>query len=112
MKLDHVEETLYYEGLHKSRSKCGLNIFQRGEKIIVIFSELPDNPGTSITNFIEHLATMVYRQKLSDYPVKSIRWFEHYPRNRIREETLDEVFLDWNGERFYNPRWKRVYRIV
>jgi len=45
---------------------------------------------------------------LKDCPLESIRWVEHYPATSFREETYDEVTLDWNGQRFVNPRWKRL----
>jgi len=101
-------KVIHYRGFHGFKSKCGLEIKKTADGVTVVFTELPDNPGTSVTNFIEHLATLVYTHVLKDCPLESIRWVEHYPATSFREETYDEVTLDWNGQRFVNPRWKRL----
>lgn len=44
---------------------------------MVIATELSDNPGVSVTNFAEGLATLVCRRFSID-PEKLI-WIEHYP---------------------------------
>jgi len=42
------------------KSYCDLSIYKKEDFTYVIFTELKDNPGTSITNFIEFLATEIY----------------------------------------------------
>ncbi|QNR69744.1 hypothetical protein IAQ67_12465 [Paenibacillus peoriae] len=41
------------------------------------FIELPDNYGTSVTNFVENLATEICR--VYSIPPKELIWIEHYP---------------------------------
>jgi len=102
-------EILHYKDLHGFESKCGLTIYTYKDKTAtVIFTELKDNPGTSVTNFIEHLATMVYNSRLKDCNPNSITWVEHHPKRGSFEETYDRVYLEWDGERFGNPRWERI----
>jgi hypothetical protein len=101
-----------FKGLHGCPSKCSWEIHEDKGRITVIFSERDDNPGTSVTNFIEHLATMVYNQFLKKYPAASICWIEHYPERRIGRRlepaTFDQVMLSWDGSKFSGPKWRRL----
>jgi len=93
-------------GLHPSR--CGLKIVREGDRVTVTLTELPDNPGTSVTNCVEEIATQVYHTFLKGTPIDKIRWIEHYPPRGEWEETFDEVTFDWDGETFSHPRWRRL----
>lgn len=97
----------HYKGFHGFPSKCGVDIVKH-DTFTVILTELPDNPGTSITNMIETLATIIYHQFLNGVPVEKIIWIEHYPPSIHREETFDEVTFEWDGKYFFSPRWKRI----
>lgn len=67
-----------YAGLHGRPARCGLEIIELSDgRTVVIATELSDNPGVSVTNFAEELATIVCRMFLID-PRKMI-WIEHYP---------------------------------
>ena len=92
---------------------CRLRIFDTDAGAIVIFSELADNPGISVTNATEVLATEianVYRLNRT-----TTRWIEHYDRNVYRHagegmtETFDEITYTWS---LYGvatvPQWKRI----
>lgn len=48
-----------YPGFRNGCSKCALAIRRRGQTTLVICTELEDTPGTSVTNFADHLATRV-----------------------------------------------------
>lgn len=125
-----VEEIFDYLGYGIHKSKCGLKIKERNGKALVILTELSDNPGTSITNAYEDIATRIFKERLSHLYPDSIRWIEHYPdrggKNYKGEpeikETFDEVLLPWNpikpdyskgrspnGHGCYeNPQWKHL----
>jgi hypothetical protein len=47
-----------------SDSYCDIEAHRRsdGKYVFVIATEVPDNPGTSVTNYAEHLATAMGRQ--------------------------------------------------
>lgn len=96
-----------YEGLWKYPAKCGVEIKKKNGFIKVILTELKDNPGTSVTNFIEKLATMIWNY-LAGTPVCNIVWIEHYPADKKRKETFDRVFLSWDGKQFQHPEWKHI----
>ena len=98
-----------YKGYHGAPSVCGLEIRALKVGTLVVVTELPDNPGTSVTNMAENLATDVCRsRKISPH---KLLWVEHYPERGIDlPETWDEVFFDfdWTNISFFNPRWSRT----
>jgi hypothetical protein len=77
-------------------------------KYVFVATELPDNPGTSVTNFAEHLATAMRSQ----YRLKPdhVIWIEHYPEAKgRRKEDFDLVrFLGMEGDAFRTPVWTRI----
>jgi len=98
----------HYKGYHGCPSKCGLDIYVRGDRAIVVFTELPDNPGTSITNMIEVLATQIYHERLRKLSPENIKFIEHY---LVPDEHYDRVELKWTGLEYKNPAWNRLHRI-
>lgn len=76
-------------------SRCGLIILDIGNLAsVVVASELSDNPGASITNSYEMLATAVSRALLRDREFEAIFWVEHYGRmsySRRPSETMNAV---------------------
>jgi hypothetical protein len=111
-------QALEFRGLGNGPARCGLDIHRRHDGIVVvILTELPNNPGTSVTNFFEHLATKVFMEILMMEAIKpaNIIWIEHYPaesREPIREETWDKVELMYHDEykRFQRPKWSRLQK--
>ena len=67
-----------YAGLHGRPARCGLELIELVDgRTVVIATELSDNPGVSVTNFAEQLATLVCKMFHID-PTKLV-WIEHYP---------------------------------
>ena len=99
----------HYKEFRGCDSCCDIEVHRRGDgKYVFVATELHDNPGTSVTNFAEHLATAMRRQ----YGLKpdEVIWIEHYPeaKNR-RKEDFDLVrFLGMEGESFRTPVWTRI----
>ena len=55
--MNAIERIYHYRGSRGCECKCGLSIVPlKDGRVTVICTELPDNPGTSITNFAEDLA--------------------------------------------------------
>ena len=116
-----------FRGPSGVRSACRVRLYlpdQEGEALgdapVVIVSELPDNPGTSVTNAIEQLAAEV----MDAHDLESVPVFvEHYPPAATggREETFDLVAEDhhevrevvrggvWRKE-LGSPTWKPLGR--
>ena len=101
-----------YKGYHGAPSVCGLEIRALEVGTLVVVTELPDNPGTSVTNMAENLATDVCRAN-NISPHKLI-WVEHYPERgtplSVLPETWDEVFFDFDYRvgSFTKARWSRM----
>ncbi len=98
-----------YKGFWNCDSCCDIEAHRRSDgKYVFVATELPDNPGTSVTNFAEHLATaMLSRHGLKP---EDVIWIEHYPEatNR-RKEDFDLVrFLGMEGDSFRTPVWTRI----
>ncbi len=92
-----------------SDSYCDIEVHQRSDgKYVFVATELPDNPGTSVTNYAEQLATAMRTQ----YALKpgDVIWIEHYPEAKDRrKEDFDLVrFLGMEGDSFRTPAWTRI----
>ena len=75
--MNATEAVFHYKGFHGCDCKCGLRIVPLTDgRVVVICSELPDNPGTSVTNFAEELAGLV----CAEYRIepKQLVWIEYY----------------------------------
>lgn len=109
----------HYRGYHDCPSVCHLRVYEPPspkEPLIVVFTELRENKGTSITNRIEHLATQVWRWL--ERPERGITVIEHYqPRGvcvrtpqgerwQFKEEFDIVEMTRTEDERFEKPRWK------
>jgi hypothetical protein len=54
----------HYRGYWSGGGRCRIRIFlEEGQAPIVICSELPDNPNTSVTNMAEYLAAEIIRER-------------------------------------------------
>jgi hypothetical protein len=76
-------------------------------KYVFVVTEPPNNPGTSVTNYGEHLATAM-RSQYGLKPAELI-WIAHYPESKHRKEVFDLVrFLGMQGDSFRSPVWTRI----
>ena len=110
----------HYKGYHGGRSVCHLRLLRLAEtgSSVAIFTEIDQNPGTSITNRIEVLATLVWEflQKPETPPII----VEHYPNRGVHNphtdqwqfpEQFDLVEFDRKPDgSFAKPRWRRIPR--
>lgn len=119
-----MDGTFHYKGYHGCPSFCRLRVFEpdpekaeeRNTPTVVILTETDDNPGTSITNRIEHLATEVF--KLLEKPERGITVIEHYEdrafigERALFKEEFDRVTLTWTQchhcQGFSDPRWNPI----
>jgi hypothetical protein len=104
----------HYRGYWSGGGRCRIRIYrEEGRAPMVVCSELPDNPNTSVTNMAEYLAAEVIREHELATP---LTWIEHYPEHEgeIGECSLVE-FSDWQTVevclggawryRVGSPRW-------
>ena len=93
--------------------KCRLRVWQEpGQVPVVLFTELEDNPGSSITNAIERIAWEAF--KLLERPEAGMIVIEHYrDRGIIRgkplyKEEFDLVTFTPTANGFDDPCWRRI----
>lgn len=112
----------HYKGYHGCKSVCYLRLYQptgqSDQATVAVFTELPGNSGTSITNRIEVLATMAW--EFLQRPEVAPTVVEHYPsRGHYNPHTgkwqFPEQFdlLEFSrkpDDGFEKPRWRRVFR--
>ena len=109
-----LEETFAYVGYHGCKSQCRLRVWeQAGKPPVVLFTELEDNKGTSITNRIEHLAWEMF--KLLERPESGITVFEHYPdrgfvgrRALFAEQFALVTFTTQTDSGYKHPVWRHM----
>jgi len=98
-----------YRGFHGNPAVCGLEIQPLADgRTLVICTELPENPGTSVTNFAEQLATLVVQQ--FDIAPDKLVWIEHYPASASHGPNPDWDWVDFefDGICFRHPEWRPV----
>jgi hypothetical protein len=121
-------ERFQYRGFHGCQCVCSLEILRLADgRTAVIATELQDNPGTSITNIAEHLASVVCDR--FEIEREKLVWIEHYGYAGTvidsRERTYDRVSFrlrkpdairwfpsvlrckpDWWPGNFEEPEWR------
>jgi len=99
-----------YKGNGDCESKCRVRTIcdPDSDELIVLITELEDNPGTSITNMIEEVVKGIVI-KLGHECYDAV-WIEHYPPcvGVNAYDTFDYVGLDYSGNFLTNPKWERV----
>jgi hypothetical protein len=95
-----------FKGFHNFPSICGVDLFYSMGKNIIVFTELPENEGTSVTNAFELIATQYYNYRGLDKDEFPIIWIEHYPASENHKETYDWVELEYKNHEFFGPNWK------
>ena len=108
----HYDALYLYRGFHACLSYCWLRIYTAPGQSVVLATEMPDNPGTSITNAAERLAMEVMRTfgLLFD----SLRWVEHYPERQGRHghpplpASFDLVTFTPTTQGLRSPEWRRL----
>ena len=97
-----------YKGFWGCDASCDIEVHLRSDgKHVFIATEVPENRGTSITNYAEHLATAMRKQ----YGLKpeDVIWIEHYPEAKDRrKESFDLVRFAVEGDSFRTPVWTRL----
>lgn len=122
------DEIFDYESWHGAPAYCGVKIWTDGPcggaaptRYIVVMTELDDNPGMSVTNAAEIIATDVLNILLPGVDPEAMTWIEHYPprgdAHSLRlPETYDLVRMRYDGRQFKMDNrnghpWKRLTEI-
>ena len=107
-KDNYIDAIFDFLGIWDSPSKCGLKILRKGDKNIIVVTEIyNDNPGTSVTQWVAQLSTIVCNEKKLDLNSGFI--IEHTldkGSHYFNSETFYNVKLDIVDGKFINPRWE------
>lgn len=96
-------------------SQCRVKIYGHPERATVIWSEIAENQGMSVTNAAEYLASQLQEEFTLD-PLETI-WIEHYGafsyEDGHRKEEYSLVQLSWNVDRrrYEKPQWTPLDKI-
>lgn len=103
--IDVARLRLTYDGYGGCESWCDVLVERGTEAYVVTVTEEPDNPGTSVTNAAETIATEVAQRVMpGTVPVEDLWFVERY--ERPSETTLDRVRFTWDDDRRASePRW-------
>jgi hypothetical protein len=110
MELSYAGLCSYCDG-NGRLCRCHLQVYRDGDIAVVVATELEDNPGSSITNSFEYLATGVW-QKLG-LTFEQTTWIEHYCSESYGfpiEELINWVKLEWRDSRLVSPEWRSASR--
>jgi hypothetical protein len=101
-----------YGGPQSHSSYCWLRVYTAPDQAVVIATEVADNPGISITNAVESLATQV-AQRFA-IPFDTLTWIEHYPERIVNggrltiPESFDQVTFMQGPTGFDRPEWRHL----
>ena len=97
---------------HPIEAKCRYRVYRSDSgTVVIVATELPDNPGVSVTNWAEYLATEFRWLHMTQG--EALIWIEHYPGRPSKydpsmmiDEKFDRVLMRWNGTSYEEPEWK------
>ena len=108
-----LDQTLSFRDDLLREGKCRLRVWQEpGQVPVVLFTELDENTGSSITNCIERIAWEAF--KLLERPDRGMIVIEHYrDRGMVRgkpmyKEEFDMVTFTQTASGFDDPCWQRI----
>jgi hypothetical protein len=94
---------------------CHIREYVAGITVVIVCSEVPDNPGTSVTTIAEGIATAIWHD-VGQPPLARFRWIEHYGNWGIIDgvatikETFDLVTFGQSAatSQLVDPHWRRI----
>lgn len=98
-----------YTDYNRKQCVCDLDIYNGS---LVVVTERADNPGMSITNAAEIVATEIV-SAARDLGVDATKWLyvEHYPVSEYHDDdTYDIVEFTWINGRASRPTWRHLPR--
>ena len=129
MRLE-VDDVVTYAGLFGRKVTTHLRLYvgaNLATRPVVVATELPDNPGASIMNTVEQLATALWPAYLHEYPDANFILILHFAHggpqpegrqpNLLDYEDFTRVELELSDHRdersrrwFHKPQWHHITR--
>lgn len=99
-----------FNGYHNFASECYAKIEKIKDTTVVIL--IHTKIGTSVTNFFENLATLIYHEILEEKQVDKIVWINYVADNTYDSVSgfCEKVDLDFKNNVFSNPKWDGVLK--
>ncbi len=111
-----TDETFQFTNPHNCAiSQCRVRIYGHPEWAMVIWTEIAENQGLSVTDAAEYLASQIQDRFTLD-PLETL-WIDHYSafsyKDSDRKQEYSLVQLRWNpDERSYsNPEWSYLEKV-
>jgi hypothetical protein len=109
--VENIEEIIDFKGRLGLPSKCGFRRIIKGEKQIVLVTELyQENPGSSITSVSASLAMQISER--FQIPLDTMVYIESSPDMKSKLSFYDEVYYEVTFEnvdgKLTNPSWKKL----
>lgn len=97
----------FFPGYHGSTTETLITMEQTDEALNVCFTHFRDNPGTSVVNNIEGIATNAYATELYKTGLKpqQINWFIHIPATKGIRESFMKADMVFNTTGYRNPNF-------
>ena len=116
MKRESIQIYINPQFVYKSgispMSYCKVEIYSNviHDRYVVVMTELPDNPGMSVTNAVEVVVENIYNtvKELEGVTMDKISFVEHYFHEGNIPETYDLVTFNSNWTSFSSPEWKHL----
>lgn len=108
--LHELRKKYTYAGYHAHDSWCNLEIVGTVNLALVVMTEAADNPGTSVTNRSEHIASLIVNENGYDLEPGRCIFVEHY-QPRPHGLNLPEyriVTYSWRGRTASTPEWTDI----
>jgi hypothetical protein len=113
MKLTHDDVLAYGLPAGSRDARCHLRIFESpGEMPVVIIGQFEDNPGPSVVNAVEEIASLVAAKFFEDG--REFMLFDYWPKQSgiglmNRDEHYKLIELEAEGPVFHSPEWPQKW---
>jgi hypothetical protein len=109
------DDLYLYRSFNACPSYCWLRIYTAPRQHVVLATEMPENPGISITNAAERLAMEVTRT--FGLAFDALAWIEHYPERQGSHghpplpASFDLVTFMRTAQGLQRPEWRRLSKV-
>jgi hypothetical protein len=90
---------------HYRLAHCRVRIYEHEGQQVVVATEMEGNPGMSVTNAAEDIATQL--AAAYNLEVDRLIWIEHYCYPD-EGHIFDLVRFTWEGGKASDPQWRRI----
>lgn len=97
------DEEVAFAGYYGGRARCRILLGGRAGESVVVAADLPQAPGTSVTNRVEAIAGLVCRRY--DLDPRHLLFIQQHPAAAVQKEYFDLVTFRYGVAGLSEPRW-------